>query len=273
MTSSPAVNYYSDNRVLPSWGTTPEQQSNPGLWWALIILMLVCLSAGGWYYLKKFKPMQNAKDSTVLIMVDADGDRKFESSGTGVLINSKGYILTARHVVTKENGDPIPGKIRVDFRSGTAEVQHFTDVTVEKLAERGSQKQDFVNGDWALLKVVSRTALPSVPLSTRRDYQELEVVQAFGFPHADVTATNEFGAQVKVVEGKINRVDRNAQGGVVRLTHNASTGPGMSGGPIMQNGELVAITVAGLKNAAANENYSLPTHLLRDTLKNYLESH
>ena len=49
-------------------------------------------------------------------------------------------------------------------------------------------------------------------------------MKALGFPRAQETATNEYGASVKIVPGSITRVDRSAQGGVVRLTELQSQG-------------------------------------------------
>lgn len=71
-----------------------------------------------------------------------------------------------------------------------------------------------------------------------------------------------------MLQGILNRVDRSAQGGVVRLTHSASLAEGMSGGPLVQGSRLIGINTQILAGGQvpSNENYALPAYLLRESV-------
>lgn len=269
--------YYPNNAILfPKWSyVAPAVPWWKRLWWLFLLLPLLVLAALWFLY---WGPDRNVMRSTVIVNVDVDGDGKFDAQGSGVFISPKGYVLTNRHVVFAGAGTTKPAKIQVWYLPGTRDLQKM-DATLERNGEGAiDTTPEAIRNDWAVLRVTTQEKLPWVPLMEKTDFKEEEGLKAFGFPRAPETATNEFGPSVKVVQGIINRVDRSAQQGVVRLTHSASTAEGMSGGPVTQRGRLIGLNTAVLAPTAPgsgsgvtpNENYALPVYLLKESVfKNY----
>ena len=260
--------YYPNNEILtPRW-VTPKTGGFQWWWLILPLLLLAALGAGA-FWLFMLGPERNARRATVLILVDRNGDKQPDSQGSGFFISPRGYVLTNRHVVMSERGEK-PARIEVWYLAGTKDRQ-VMEATLERTGEGqiGGTPENIRN-DWAVLHVASKEQLPYLQLASKVNFAEEEKLRALGYPRAQETATNEFGASVKIVPGSINRVDRSAQGGVVRLTHNASTAEGMSGGPVVQDGNLIGINtqVLGGGKVTANENYALPAFLLREPVFN-----
>lgn len=263
--------YYPNNEILtPRWATgvlpKPWWKRLIALWIALAVLALIALALLAWWFLTL--PERNARAATVLVLVDADGDRNFDSQGSGAFINARGFVLTARHVVVP-NANQKPARIVVWYKSGSGEKQEM-EATLERVGEGAlDTSTENIRNDWAVLRVTTKERLPVIPLADKTDFNEEERMKALGFPRMQETTINQkTGPAVKIVEGTINRVDRTAQGGVVRLTHSASTAEGMSGGPVVQNGKLIGLNTAvlGGGSVTANENYSLPAYLLRESV-------
>lgn len=256
--------YYKDNVILePRWEEPLPSGRNRWPWaLAIVVLLGFLFLAGLW-----FNRERDLKMATVLVRVDTNGDGKPDSEGSGVFISPKGYILTNRHVLFPKAGAK-PGRIEVWYRPGSARRQTL-EATLEKAGEGTiSTSPEAIRNDWAVLRVTTQESMPWIKLSEKTDFREEEKVRAFGFPLGETPATNPYGPAVKVLQGILNRVDRSAQGGVVRLTHSASLTEGMSGGPLVQGNRLIGINTQVLVGGQVptNENYALPAYLLRESV-------
>ncbi len=151
---------------------------------------------------------------------------KLESLGSGVIVDSNGYILTNEHVISSAS------KITVSLLDG----RKFTASVVGATPKF----------DLAVLKIKSRKPLPTVKLGTSSDLMIGETVIAIG---------NPYGLNHTVTVGVISAVNRS-----IRIDENkslrdliqtdASINPGNSGGPLLNIlGELIGINTAIYKEA------------------------
>ncbi|NMA28446.1 MAG: trypsin-like peptidase domain-containing protein [Burkholderiales bacterium] len=262
--------YYANNEILlPAW-RSPESRRSPWGWIVALLLVLFLVGGGVFYYLDSLSD-QKAKEAVVLIT--NVGGEEWNRQGSGVIIHpTKGYILTNKHLLWHE-GQQATGRIEVHFLSGDGrrEILPAT-VQAQGQGEPGLSDEQ-LKYDWVVLKVNRPSPLPYLPLDKATEFQEEENIKVYGFPMADKTSTNEFGPSVKVLHGILSRVDRNDQGGVTRLTHDAKSAPGMSGGPITRKGKVIGMNTLCLyeqDQIDPNENYALPTFLLLEQIKNYL---
>ena len=143
------------------------------------------------------------------------------SLGSGVLINSRGYILTNEHVI----GKAVRIKVTlIDKREFDA---HLIG------ADRKS--------DLAVIKIDSKEVLPFVEMGRSDDLMIGETVLAIG---------NPFGLQNTVTTGIISALNRSIKAGKNVVYHDfiqvdASINPGNSGGPLLNiNGSLIGINTA-----------------------------
>src|SRR5262249_40405607 len=149
-----------------------------------------------------------------------DGDRR-ESSGTGVVVDERGYVVTSYHVVARAR------QVTVTLHDGTA---------LKVVA-----KTDVPSQDLAILLVKAGKQLPALPLGPSSDLMVGETVIAVGHP---------YGYHNTVSTGIVSALGRQVTlpGGAVLkdlIQTNASINPGNSGGPLLNvNGELIGITAA-----------------------------
>ena len=140
-------------------------------------------------------------------------------SGSGVVVDARGLILTNNHVVEGARA------VSVRFSSGTTR-----EATVLG-TDRGN--------DLALLKVDLPADVPVAPLGDSDAVQPGDVAVAIGSP---------FGLDKTVTQGIISAVDRSWAPGDGRarqglLQTDAPINPGNSGGPLLNgNGEVIGIT-------------------------------
>lgn len=254
--------YYPNNQILEVW-KSGETGKRPWWFWLLLLAALVLgIGGGAWWWTG---PDRNAQKASVWILVDRDGDGRPDGSGSGVLINSKGFVLTNKHVITDDEGNLAKGKIAVAWLSGTPNVQ-MMEATVEDAGPgKPALDPEKMRNDWAVLRVVTKDPLPYCELFDRSDFKAEEAVTAYGFPRATDTTTNSHGPTVTVAKGFIKRVDTSDTGGVIRISHSASTAEGMSGGAVMQSGRIAGLNVQVLTGGkvTANENYAIPAFLLK----------
>src|ERR1051326_3841083 len=168
------------------------------------------------------------------------GDLHQRSLGSGVIVDSKGYILTNRHVVEKAD------RIRVRLQDDPPTVLHDAKVI-------GMDQET----DLAVIKIESSSALPVAKLGNSDSMQVGDWVLAIGSP---------FGLQATVTAGIVSAKGRNIVPGRQFQTFiqtDAAINPGNSGGPLVNMAaEVIGINTAILTdtNAYAGVGFALPSN-------------
>jgi serine protease Do len=173
-----------------------------------------------------------------------DGAIRERSLGSGVIVDSKGFIVTNRHVVEKAD------RIRVRFEDDPPGVQHDAKVI-------GTDQET----DLAVIKVDVDRALPAAKMGNSDSMQVGDWVLAVGSP---------FGLSETVTAGIVSAKGRdivpNRQFQTFIQT-DAAINPGNSGGPLVNmNGEVIGINTAILSetNAYAGVGFALPSKTVVD---------
>jgi serine protease Do len=165
---------------------------------------------------------------------EADGMRRVNGMGTGVIIDEQGYILTNHHVV-----DGVQ-KIQVtlaDRSTFVARVIAYDAAT-----------------DLAVIKIESQNELPVIHIGTSSDLMTGEPVIAIG---------NAYGYQHTVTRGIVSALHRtvqvtDAQSYEDLIQTDASINPGNSGGPLLNiDGEMIGINVA-VRAGAQGIGFAIP---------------
>jgi serine protease Do len=168
-----------------------------------------------------------------------DGAIRERSLGSGVIVDSKGFIVTNRHVVEKAD------RIRVRFEDDPPGVQHDAKVI-------GTDQET----DLAVIKVDVERVLPSAKMGNSDSMQVGDWVLAVGSP---------FGLSETVTAGIVSAKGRDIVPGRQFQTFiqtDAAINPGNSGGPLVNmNGEVIGINTAILSetNAYAGVGFALPS--------------
>jgi serine protease Do len=166
------------------------------------------------------------------------------SLGSGVIVDSKGFILTNRHVVEKAD------RIRVRFEDDPPGVQHDAKVI-------GTDQET----DLAVIKVEVDHPLPAAKMGNSDGMQVGDWVLAIGSP---------FGQAGTVTAGIVSAKGRDIVPGRQFQTFiqtDAAINPGNSGGPLVNmNGEVIGINTAILSetNAYAGIGFALPSKTVVD---------
>ncbi|HTW32656.1 MAG TPA: Do family serine endopeptidase [Candidatus Sulfotelmatobacter sp.] len=174
----------------------------------------------------------------------SDGPIRERSLGSGVIVDSKGYILTNRHVIDKAD------RIRVRFVDDPPGVQHDAKVI-------GSDQET----DLAVIKVDVEHPLPAAKMGNSDSMQVGDWVLAIGSP---------FGQIGTVTAGIVSAKGRDIVPGRQFQTFiqtDAAINPGNSGGPLVNmNGEIIGINTAILSetNAYAGIGFALPSKTVID---------
>jgi serine protease Do len=164
----------------------------------------------------------------------SNSQSRVNGMGTGILIDSRGYIVTNQHVVDEVS------VIRVRLADGTS-------VRATVLARD-------TECDLALLKIDVDHSLPTVPLGATRDLMVGETVVAIG---------NAYGYEHTVTVGVVSAVSRdvnlNKEVSYKKLIQtDASINPGNSGGPLLNvHGELIGVNVA-IRAGAQGIGFAIP---------------
>lgn len=173
-----------------------------------------------------------------------DGAIRERSLGSGVIVDTKGYILTNRHVVEKAD------RIRVRFEDDPPGVQHDAKVI-------GTDQET----DLAVIKVDVDRPLPAAKMGNSDGMQVGDWVLAIGSP---------FGQAGTVTAGIVSAKGRDIVPGRQFQTFiqtDAAINPGNSGGPLVNmNGEVIGINTAILSetNAYAGIGFALPSKTVVD---------
>jgi len=169
-----------------------------------------------------------------------DGSIRERSLGSGVIVDSKGYIVTNRHVVEKAD------RIRVRLQDDPPGVQHDAKVI-------GVDSET----DLAVIKIDLDRPVPSAKLGNSDGMQVGDWVLAIGSP---------FGQVGTVTAGIVSAKGRDIVPGRQFQTFiqtDAAINPGNSGGPLVNmSGEVIGINTAILSetNAYAGVGFSLPSN-------------
>jgi len=168
-----------------------------------------------------------------------DAPIRERSLGSGVIVDSKGFIVTNRHVVEKAD------RIRVRFQDDPPGVQHDAKVV-------GTDQET----DLAVIKVETDRALPAAKMGNSDGMQVGDWVLAVGSP---------FGLSETVTAGIVSAKGRDIVPGRQFQTFiqtDAAINPGNSGGPLVNMaGEVIGINTAILSetNAYAGVGFALPS--------------
>ncbi len=166
------------------------------------------------------------------------------SLGSGVIVDTKGYILTNRHVIDKAD------RIRVRFEDDPPGVQHDAKVI-------GVDPET----DLAVIKVEVDHPLPAAKLGNSDGMQVGDWVLAIGSPFGQAGTVT-----AGIVSAKGRDIVPNRQFQTFIQT-DAAINPGNSGGPLVNmNGEVIGINTAILSetNAYAGIGFALPSKTVVD---------
>jgi serine protease Do len=168
------------------------------------------------------------------------GPIREHSLGSGVIVDSKGYIVTNRHVVEKAD------RIRVKLQDDPPGTLHDAKVI-------GTDQET----DLAVIKIDTDKGLPVAKLGNSDGMEVGDWVLAVGSP---------FGLQETVTAGIVSAKGRNIVPGrqfQSFIQTDAAINPGNSGGPLVNmSGEVIGINTAILTdtNAYAGVGFALPSN-------------
>ena len=226
---------------------------------------------------------RRAVRAAVKITVQVPGsrpDRLRTSTGSGSIIDPRGYVLTNFHVVGNTTpGAGAPGSLF----SPTNEVRISVAQTARETAQEryiGRVVRADVRLDLALIRIVSDTNGNPLPANTRfpaiqlADTSQLRPgsrLFAFGFP---------LGVQtINVTSGEMSGFQMNSRDQVAWIRTDAEFNPGNSGGMLLdRRGRLVAIPTAVVSGRGTLEPIELarpvervPAEWRRDLRRGHLE--
>lgn len=226
---------------------------------------------------------RRAVRAAVKITVEIPGSRPDQpraSTGSGSIIDPRGYILTNFHVVGNTNpGAGVPGTL---FHPGNEVRIAIAESARETAQERylGRVVRADVRLDLALIRIVSDlsgrplpagTRFPSVQLADTSHLRPGSRLFAFGFP---------LGVQtINVTSGEMSGFQMNSRDQVAWIRTDAEFNPGNSGGMLLdRQGRLVAVPTAVLSGRGTLEPIELarpvervPAEWRRDLRRGHLE--
>ncbi len=181
-----------------------------------------------------------------------DGDsatktKQVNGMGTGVVIDSRGYVLTNYHVVQ--------GVENIEVTTGDREQ------TTARLLAHDPET------DLAILKIETTHPLPTMKLGTSSDLMLAETVTAVG---------NAYGYEHTVTVGIISQLGRTVQVNDEQIYRNliqtdAAINPGNSGGPLLNTfGEMIGINVA-VRIGAQGIAFAIPVNDAMDVAARLME--
>lgn len=153
-------------------------------------------------------------------------DSEVNGMGTGLIIDSRGYILTNHHVIA--------GIDRIQVRLSRSSELEAKDYAAQIIAVDAST-------DLAVIKIESDVPFPVIDLATSSDLMLGETVLAIG---------NAYGYEDTITKGIVSCLKRKVQVTEKQVYQNliqtdASINPGNSGGPLINiHGEAIGINVA-----------------------------
>lgn len=169
-------------------------------------------------------------------------------SGTGIVVDKRGYILTNSHVVSDGNAQ----KVDVLFN--------------DKKTQTGKVIWNDVNLDLAIIKVERNDLIPA-ELADSDDISVGDISIAIGNPLG-----TDF--MYSVTQGIISGLDRDVsiEGGNMSglIQTDASINPGNSGGPLLnQDGQVIGINT--VKANADNLGFAIPINTAKNIVKRVVD--
>ncbi len=186
-------------------------------------------------------PFQDFFDRFFGQMPDGGGPIRQRSLGSGVIVDSKGYIITNRHVIEKAD------RIRVKFQDDPAGAPGHDAKVI------GSDQET----DLAVIKVDVPKPLPYAKLGNSEGMQVGDWVLAIGSP---------FGLNATVTAGIVSYIGRNIVPGrqfQSFIQTDAAINPGNSGGPLVNmDGQVIGINTAIITGGEGYEGvgFALPSN-------------
>ncbi len=186
------------------------------------------------------------KENVIPQITINNGEKRYQSSGSGFVLSPNGIIVTNYHVVEDANG---------------------IDVLISRNGEVKTYKAKILisdkTNDISLLKIDDTTFTKLATLPYAINTRVLDVgtkVFALGYPMSNI-----LGEEIKLTDGLISS-KTGFQGDIVTYQISAPIQPGNSGGPLFdQNGNIVGITNAGVPDAQ-NVGYAIKTSYLRNLI-------
>lgn len=166
-----------------------------------------------------------------------------ESSGSGFIISSDGFIVTNYHVVQNE---PKPHVVFSDGTSNLTSIYNYDSKV-----------------DIAILKVSLPTNFPPLEWSSSVINNQGAQVIALGFPYSDVLK-----GEVSVTRGSVSATRDSDDGLIKYIQTDTSLNPGNSGGPLIDNcGKVI-----GINEIAISQTDGLNFAISSATAKNYVDT-
>jgi S1-C subfamily serine protease len=171
-----------------------------------------------------------------------------EGVGSGILIDSKGFILTNNHVVDKANN------LRVTLKDGN--IFNGKVIGTDEIS------------DLAIVKVDSTEALPEAQLGNSDHLRIGKIVIAIGNPFG-------LAGGPTVTAGIVSALNRSLQfesGALELIQTDAAINPGNSGGPLVNtSGEVIGINTAKMPYAQGI-GFAVPINTAKEIMKELIEN-
>ncbi|MCA1583690.1 MAG: trypsin-like peptidase domain-containing protein [Acidobacteria bacterium] len=178
------------------------------------------------------------------------------STGSGVIVNSGGYIVTSHHVVAGARRVRVVLPVVRDSRTGRSIVRprgRSVDATIVGVDEET---------DLAVIRV-AETGLPALTFGDSDALRPGQIVCAFGSP---------LGLENSVSMGVVSAVGRQleADDPMVYIQTDAPINPGNSGGPLVDTeGRLIGINTLILSTGGGNEGlgFAAPSNIVQSVFE------
>ena len=177
------------------------------------------------------------------------------ASGSGVIVDSTGYIVTNAHVVAGATRVEVslPGRVPASGESileGRGALVRARVVGVDPESDLAVLKIDGLDGQ----------SLPAVPFGDSDGLEQGELVFAFGSP---------LGLQNSVSMGVVSAVARQLEpeSSMIYVQTDAAVNPGNSGGPLVNtSGELVGINTLIFSRSGGSDglSFAAPSNIVRN---------
>jgi serine protease Do len=176
------------------------------------------------------------------------------TSGSGVIVDADGYIVTNAHVV--ENAT----RLEVDLPFAAMGGAHAGSILKRRGRTVGAQIVAIDHEtDIAVIKAEAR-GLPALPFGDSDDLRPGQIVLAFGSP---------LGLESSVTMGVVSAVARQLQpeDPMIYIQTDAPINPGNSGGPLVDTeGRLVGVNTLIFSQSGGNEGigFAAPSNIVRN---------